>query len=161
MNKKKVISLLLAVCTAGILSTGTTLALETIPALAKPKIIATVTKPEQNQELFEVLLSNGIRILTNKDDILNQIYNQDNICVNGIFYSKSERALMYVVAEYNQSEKEHIILTTYQYINNLNEILNEKVGYERHSAKYVEAKPMTELYNLLDIEQPEITKLTK
>ncbi len=161
MNKKKVISLLLAVCTAGVLSTGTTLALEAIPTLAKPKIIATVTKPEPNPELFEILLSNGIRILTNKDDILNHISNQENICVNGTFYSKREQGLMYVVAEYNQSKKEHIILTTEQYINNLNEILNEKAGYERHSAKYVEAKPMAELYNLLDVEQPEINKLTK
>lgn len=164
MNKKRVISVLLAFGVAGILSTGTTLAIEAVSSLVPPKIITTVTKPEPTNEGFEIILADGTAYLSTQEQMPNYIQNQEYISINGTIYSENKQKVMQVIAEYENSsiiQKETYILTIEEYINNLDETLNKKPGYKRHSAKLIETKTLSELYGLTEEEQPYTNKLTK
>lgn len=87
MNKtNKAISLLLAIGLAGVLSSGTTQVLAAIPTI-NTTIIATVSVPEQNKDIFEITLSDGTNILSSKEDVIRHISNEDNILINGTYYS--------------------------------------------------------------------------
>lgn len=189
----KAISILLALALAGTLSVGVTLTSNAIVSLLEPKedIVITLTNPNENKNQYEILLSDGTRILATNENILDSISNQDNICVNGVYYSNTEDRLMYLEAQYTSkymvepvkngdtyvapvgyilesgkavkyvTRKAYYILTPEEYINNLDEVLNKQTGLKNHSAKLVEAKPLSELYELLGVEQPKTNKLTK
>lgn len=186
----KAVSILLAIALAGSLSVGVTLASNGIVSLLTKEdtIIATVAKEDQ-KENYTITLSNGTNILSTKEDILNQISNQDNICVNGIYYSNNETRLIHIEASYEtkyitELEKETLsapsgyikegnkavkyvikkvnyILTPEEYATSLNEILNQNPGLKNYSGKLVEARPLSELYELLGVEQPKTNKLSR
>lgn len=165
MTKKpnKTISLLLAVGLAGILSSGTTQVLAAIPTI-NPTIIATASQPAPNKDIFEIILSDGTSILTTKKDVPSYISNQDNICINGTCYSTNNDSLMHIEANYlykNITRTIHYFVTPEEYILNYNEILNREPGLTNHKAKLVEAKPITELYELLGVDHPNSNKVLK
>ena len=94
MNKKRVISALLAFGVAGILSTGTTLAIEAVSSLVPPKIITTVTKPEPTNKGFEIILADGTGYLSTQEQIPNYIQNQEYISINGTIYSENKQKVI-------------------------------------------------------------------
>lgn len=255
---KKALSILVALGLTGILATGAYMSMEAvsrnIPTLDS-EIIATVTNPEEKQDQYEILLSDGTRILATKDTIVESISGQDNICVNGVYYSDTAENLMHIEASYTSkyeseatqntkyvapagyilignkcykqeyvidaekhqntqgntvysvpagyvlignkgvkqeayeeaieatktttytapsgyilegdkavkyvTRKIHYILTLDEYNNNLQEILANNGEIKNYSGNLVETKPLSELYELLGVEQPKTNKLTK
>ncbi len=261
-KSKKVLSILAAVCLTGLLSTGAYLVIDSIPTaipIKEPNIVATFTKLEESaieekQEEYNVLLSDGTRIIATKDNILEVISNQDVIRVNGIYYSTTESSIMHIETSYNNKDiKEPTKVTTYvapsgyvligkkcykaetvidatskeengqiiytvpagyklvgnkgvkitssedeldaeekvmyhvppgytlengkavrntiktvdylltqeEYINDLDEILSSNGSVKSYRGNLVKTLPMSELYDLLGVEQPKINKLTK
>lgn len=159
----KAISLLLAVGLAGVLSSGTIQALASIHTI-NPTIIATVSMSEQNKDNFEITLSDGTNILTTREDVSKYISNEDNICINENYYSTNNNSLMHIEANYlykNITRTIHYIVTPEEYVLNYMEILNKEPGLINHRAKLVEAKPISELYELLGVEQPNSNKVIK
>ena len=189
----KAISILLAVALAGTLSVGVAMASNGVVRLLEPKddIVITVTNPNENKDQYEVLLSDGTRILATKENIIDSISNQDNICVNGVYYSNTEDRLIHLEAQYTSkyvvepvkngdtyvapvgytlegnkavkyvTKKTYYLLTPEEYTNNLEEILSQNGEVKNYSAKLVESKPLSELYEMLGVEQPKTNKLTK
>ncbi len=256
-KSKKVISILAAVCLTSLLSTGTYLAIESIQTIVpeqEPNIVATFTNPQEKQEEYNILLSDGTKVIIQKENILEVISNQDIIRVNGIYYSTTETSIMHIEASYtNQDITDPIKVTTYvapngyivignkcykedvvvdatskeengktiytvpagyklvgnkgvkitspedeldaeekvmyqaplgytlengkavrntiktvdylltqeEYINNLNEILSSNGSVKSYRGNLVKTLPMSELYDLLGVEQPKTNKLTK
>ena len=159
----KAISLLLAIGLAGVLSSGTTQVLAAIPTI-NPTIIATVSIPEQNKDIFEITLSDGTNILSTKEDVIRHISNEDNILINGTYYSTKNNSLMHIEANYlynNITRTINYIVTPEEYVLNYNEILNREPGLQSHKARLVEAKPLSELYELLGVNHPNPNKLIK
>lgn len=159
----KAISLLLAIGLAGVLSSGTTQVLAAIPTI-NPTIIATVSIPKQNKDIFEITLSDGTNILSTKEDVIRHISNEDNILINGAYYSIKNNSLMHIEANYlynNIARTINYLVTPEEYVLNYNEILNREPGLQSHKAKLVESKPLSELYEMLGVEQPKTNKLTK
>ena len=167
----KTVSILLSVSLAAVLAAGAIIPASIINNTQEKntEIIATVT-PEEKE--YNILLCDGMVVKAVKDYVSTVIYNQDNLCVDGVYYSDTEDQLVLVEASYNKKVNkngkiENIIivkkylLTPEEYANNLQEILSSNGEVKNYSAKIVLTKPLSDLYDLLGLEQPKADKLTK
>ena len=169
----KTVSILLSVSLAAVLAAGAIIPASIIINNTQEKnieTIATVTPKEEKE--YNILLCDGMVIKADKDYVSTVIYNQDNLCVDGVYYSDTEDQLVLVEASYNKKVNkngkiENIIivkkylLTPEEYANNLQEILSSNGEVKNYSAKIVLTKPLSDLYDLLGLEQPKADKLTK
>ena len=57
--------------------------------------------PKEEKE-YTILLCDGMVIKADKDYVSTAIYNQDNLCVDGVYYSDTEEQLVQVEASYNK-----------------------------------------------------------